>query len=62
MLSRVSSPLPELRAAAPKAYEVDFSEVKGQSALRRAVEVAEAGGHNLLCLCFFLSSLAMSRK
>ncbi|MDX2110469.1 MAG: YifB family Mg chelatase-like AAA ATPase [Verrucomicrobiota bacterium] len=50
MLSPVPSPLPELRAAAPKAYEVDFSEVKGQSALRRAVEVAVAGGHNLLMI------------
>ncbi|MDR1366672.1 MAG: YifB family Mg chelatase-like AAA ATPase [Puniceicoccales bacterium] len=29
-------------------FEVDFSEVKGQKTLRRAVEVAVAGGHNLL--------------
>jgi magnesium chelatase family protein len=29
-------------------HTVDFSEVKGQHALRRAVEVAVAGGHNLL--------------
>lgn len=29
---------------------VDFSEVKGQAALRRAVEVAVSGGHNLLIL------------
>ena len=29
---------------------VDFSEVKGQRALRRAVEVAVAGGHNLLII------------
>jgi magnesium chelatase family protein len=29
----------------------DFSEVKGQHALRRAVEVAVAGSHNLLRLC-----------
>jgi magnesium chelatase family protein len=29
-------------------HYVDFSEVKGQHALRRAVEVAVAGGHNLL--------------
>jgi magnesium chelatase family protein len=29
----------------------DFSEVKGQHALRRAVEVAVAGPHNLLILC-----------
>lgn len=29
-------------------YDVDFSEIKGQPELRRAVEVAVAGGHNLL--------------
>ena len=29
-------------------YEVDFSEVNGQKLLRRAAEVAAAGGHNLL--------------
>jgi magnesium chelatase family protein len=29
----------------------DFSEIKGQHALRRAVEVAVAGNHNLLMLC-----------
>lgn len=31
-------------------FEVDFSEVKGQHALRRAVEVAVAGAHNLLMI------------
>ena len=30
--------------------QVDFSEIKGQQALRRAVEVAVAGGHNLLMI------------
>lgn len=28
--------------------DIDFSEIKGQYALRRAVEIAVAGGHNLL--------------
>lgn len=31
-------------------FRVDFSEIKGQRALRRAVEVAVAGGHNLLMI------------
>jgi len=29
----------------------DLSEIRGQSVARRALEVAAAGGHNLLCLC-----------
>lgn len=35
---------------APKRAALDFSEVKGQHALRRAVEVAVAGSHNLLMI------------
>lgn len=30
------------------AYEPDFAEVKGQATVRRAVEIAVAGGHNIL--------------
>ena len=32
------------------AYEVDFEEIKGQAFARRALEIAAAGGHNIL-LC-----------
>ncbi len=31
-------------------YVEDFSEIKGQAALKRAVEISAAGGHNLLML------------
>jgi magnesium chelatase family protein len=51
------APLPAgRRPAAPTATSsdanpaADFSEIKGQHALRRAIEVAVAGGHNLLMI------------
>lgn len=31
-------------------YRVDFSEVRGQSSAKRALEIASAGGHNLLMI------------
>ncbi len=38
------------RAAKPDEGAADFAEIKGQHALRRAVEVAVAGNHNLLMI------------
>jgi magnesium chelatase family protein len=40
----------QYRDAVDHLEEVDFSEVKGQANVRRAVEIAVAGGHNLLML------------
>jgi magnesium chelatase family protein len=34
----------------PESRRLDFAEVKGQQAVRRAVEIAVSGGHNLLML------------
>lgn len=44
----VSSPFEKSTDA--DAFDVDFSEVKGQHQVKRAIEVAVAGGHNLLLL------------
>jgi magnesium chelatase family protein len=39
-----------VRAAGTGDLEPDFAEIKGQHAVRRAVEVAVAGGHNLIMI------------
>jgi magnesium chelatase family protein len=55
-LMRGDAPPPEApcdpgpERAAPAAYRGDFAELKGQRRLRRALEIAAAGGHNILIL------------
>ncbi len=41
--------LKELYSESPS-YQVDFSEVRGQESTKRAIEVAVAGGHNMLMI------------
>ncbi|MCD6220346.1 YifB family Mg chelatase-like AAA ATPase [Candidatus Calescamantes bacterium] len=47
--SPITVNLEELYSESPS-YEVDFSEVRGQDSTKRAVEVAVAGGHNILMI------------
>ena len=49
-ITPVKSPPLHSSESHQSAYEIDFSEIKGQQAVRRAVEVAVTGGHNLLML------------
>jgi magnesium chelatase family protein len=41
---------PENPAPRPREADADFAEIKGQQAVRRAVEIAVAGGHNLIMI------------
>jgi len=42
--------LPDVAVKETSSYEVDFSEVKGQECVKRTLEIAAAGAHNILML------------
>lgn len=42
------SPVVELQAVAPEELTVDMADIRGQDQAKRAMEIAAAGGHNLL--------------
>ena len=50
MFSPVKVDLNEIFAREANKYDVDFSDVRGQENVKRALEVAAAGGHNIIMI------------
>jgi len=44
--------LMEIFSSEANRYDVDFSDVRGQENVKRALEVAAAGGHNIIMIVF----------
>ncbi|MEI8110165.1 MAG: YifB family Mg chelatase-like AAA ATPase [Chitinophagia bacterium] len=49
-LSPVQNNVEEAFSMKPADYDIDFSEVKGQENIKRAMEIAAAGGHNAILI------------
>ena len=49
-LNPVKVDLLEIFASEANKYDVDFSDVRGQENVKRALEVAAAGGHNIIMI------------
>ena len=49
-LAPVKVDLMEIFACEANKYDVDFSDVRGQENVKRALEVAAAGGHNIIMI------------
>jgi magnesium chelatase family protein len=48
--SPVKVDLLEIFASEANKYDIDFSDVRGQENVKQALEVAAAGGHNIMTL------------
>lgn len=49
-LTPIQTNVEEAFAMKPADYDIDFSEVKGQENIKRAMEIAAAGGHNAILI------------
>ena len=51
------SPCPPPPVQEKNDSELDFAHVMGQHAVKRALEIAAAGGHNILTMCYIIMAL-----